>query len=75
MAIKYVIQKRQMKIDQKLGLFSKRKYAFDDYKAWGMRESYGSKLNSKDDLIPCDYWFWFTKEELDIMGFHFRFFM
>jgi hypothetical protein len=61
MAVAYVLQKRQLEFDQKLGLLGQRKYAFEHYNLWGLHGEYGPMLTTREDLLPYDYLFWYSK--------------
>lgn len=75
MAVTYVLQKKQMEMDKELTLLGKRKYVYEEYKVWGLHAEYGPMLTTREDLLPFDYLFWYSKQELLEMGFDFRFFM
>lgn len=75
MAADYVLQKKQLELDQGLGLFEQRQYAPDYYKFWALHSEYGPMVGLRDDLIPYEYLFWYSKEDLKDLGFTFRFFM
>jgi hypothetical protein len=61
MAVTYTLQKKQIELDRELKLFTERKYAFEHYKVWGLHAEYGPMVTTREDLIPFDYLFWYSK--------------